>query len=66
MTRLLLVVIKIGWFCGPVPVVVLVCVEQLEGLGGLAEDANGFGAARPGLGGRLAGRGYRRSDPRWP
>ena len=36
---------EIGWFFGSVPVVVLVVVEQLEGLGGLGEDADGFGAA---------------------
>ena len=36
---------EIGWFVGSVPVVVLVLAEQLEGLGGLGEDADGFGAA---------------------
>jgi len=36
---------EIGWFFGSVPVVVWVVVEQLEGLGGLGEDADGFGAA---------------------
>src|SRR5688572_32188204 len=35
---------SIGWFGGSVPVVVLVLVEQLQGLGGLGEDADGFGA----------------------
>src|SRR5688572_11256158 len=32
-------------FGGSVPVVVLVLVEQLEGSGGLGEDADGFGAS---------------------
>jgi hypothetical protein len=36
---------EIVWFFGSVPVVVLVLAEQLEGLGGLGEDADGFGAA---------------------
>ena len=46
------VISSLGWFClrigglgWSVPVVVLVSAEQLEGLGGLGEDANGFGAA---------------------
>ena len=36
---------RIGRFGRSVPVVVLVLAEQLEGLGGLGEDADGFGAA---------------------
>jgi hypothetical protein len=36
---------RVGGFGGSVPVVVLVLAEQLEGVGGLGEDANGFGAA---------------------
>ena len=34
-----------GGFGGSVPVVVLVLTQQLQGLGGLGEDADGFGAA---------------------
>ena len=34
----------LGWVGGSVPIIVLVLVEQLEGLGGLGEDAEGFGA----------------------
>jgi hypothetical protein len=36
---------EIGWFVRSVPVVVLVLVEQRQGLGGLGEDADGCGAA---------------------
>jgi hypothetical protein len=36
---------RIGRFNRSVPVVVLVLAEQLEGLGGLGEDADGFRAA---------------------
>jgi hypothetical protein len=35
---------SIGWFGGSVPVVVLVLAEQLQGLGGLGENTDGFGA----------------------
>ena len=37
--------LRIGGLVGSVPVVVVVSAEQLEGLGGLGEDADGFGAA---------------------
>ena len=39
--------VRVGGFGGSVPVVVLVLVlaEQLQGLGGLSENADGFGTA---------------------
>ena len=37
--------LRIGGLAWPVPVVALVSAEELEGVGGLGEDANGFGAA---------------------
>jgi hypothetical protein len=37
--------VKIIGFGGSVPVIVLVLAEQLKGLGGLGQDADGFGAA---------------------
>src|SRR5688572_9355907 len=36
---------RIGGFGGSVPLVVLMHAEQLQGVGGLGEDADGFGAA---------------------
>jgi hypothetical protein len=38
----------VGWmggFGGAVPVVCVVLAEQVQGVGGLGEDADGFGAA---------------------
>jgi hypothetical protein len=35
----------VGGFAGSVPVIVLVLAEQLQGVGGLGEDADGFGTA---------------------
>jgi hypothetical protein len=35
----------IGWFGGAVPVVVLLLAQQLRRVGGLGEDADGFGPA---------------------
>ena len=56
---------EIVWFFGSVPVVVLVLVEQLEGLGGLGEDADGL-ERRTSMGRyRLARRGCRRSGRWW-
>ena len=40
---ILWILLGIGGFRGSVPVVVLVLAEQLQGLGGLGEDADGFG-----------------------
>jgi hypothetical protein len=36
--------VRFCWFGGSVPVVVLVLAEQLQGLGGLGENTDGFGA----------------------
>ncbi len=58
---------RIGGFGGSVPVVVLVLTPQVEAMGGLGEDADGFGSGAPRRGRcRLAGPRCRRSGRWWP